>query len=272
MSKMTMQQKVLVIRKYFESYMKKAGLKSAILGMSGGIDSALIAALVSPVCKANGWNLIGVMLPSVTNKQEENVRAANICKHFCTSTFYHPIDDLVESFSRHLGLGDRPSVRIRRGNIKARTRMMFLYDYAASENGIVLSTDNYTELMLGFWTLHGDVGDLALIQNIWKMEVYEMTQSLASNLEDKDAAKALMDCFHAVPTDGLGITNSDLDQLGSDSYGKVDRVLQEYLSPGTPMAQKDKLILESPVIQRHVKSAFKRDNPHNMPLPKSWRD
>ncbi len=150
-------------------------------------------------------------------------------------------------------------MKLRQGNVKARTRMVYLYDLAQKYQGLVLSTDNYTEYLLGFWTLHGDVGDYGMIQNLWKTEVYAMSQYIIDNeLKTPERKKALQDCVDAVPTDGLGITSSDLEQLGAPSYNEVDKLLQEYIkSP----KNSDK---ENPVIRRHLNSAYKRNNPFNL--------
>ncbi|NOZ36435.1 MAG: hypothetical protein GXO80_14200, partial [Chlorobi bacterium] len=129
--------------------------------------------------------------------------------------------------------------------------------------GMVLSTDNYTELLLGFWTLHGDVGDYGMIQNLWKTEVYAMSRFLVNNLENKEQAKALDECIDAVPTDGLGITNSDLDQIGASSYEEVDKILIHYLKNPNDIS-----VLNLKVVQRKLASEFKRNNPYNIPRNK----
>lgn len=132
---------------------------------------------------------------------------------------------------------------IANGNLQARCRMMYLYDIASRYKGLVMSTDNQTEYQLGFWTIHGDVGDFDPIQDLWKTEVY----GLANYLQDHYKSKALealrndyketcdnykaMSCAiynscKLVPTDGLGISNSDLEQIGAKSYAEVDDILQ----------------------------------------------
>jgi NH3-dependent NAD+ synthetase len=150
----------------------------------------------------------------------------------------------------------------------------------------VLSTDNYTEYLLGFWTLHGDVGDLGLIQNLWKTEVYGLANYLRDEVEmlNKHSA-ALYECICATPTDGLGVSSSDLVQLypewereGLDAraaYRKVDELLQEWLYgdwyehvyaewPNRKTARYKELV-EHPVIRRHEATAYKRHNPYNLP-------
>lgn len=255
------------IQHHFEDYLSKYKIKSIIIGQSGGIDSALSTVIAKPVCDKLGVQLISRAITIVTNKPDEINRAERIGKYF---THNHKEINLSESFNllekfvaEDLKTVDKESIpyKIRMGNIKARTRMVYLYDLAQANKGMVMSTDNYTELLLGFWTLHGDVGDYGLIQNIWKTEVYAMARYLAAQMQNKDAAQALLDCVDATATDGLGITNSDLDQLQASTYNEVDLILIDYLrNPANHTS--DNL---HPVIERHIRSDYKRENPYNIP-------
>ena len=156
--------------------------------------------------------------------------------------------------------------RIASGNIKARTRMILLYDIAQRTRGMVLGTDNLTEYLLGFWTLHGDVGDYSPIQFLWKSEVYNLARWMCisdNSIVNESAAIALMDCVEATPTDGLGITSSDMESLagdGSVTYEQIDSTLQRVLkkkgavNPG----------LARRLADRHNRTHFKRNNPYNI--------
>ncbi len=257
------------IQSEFKQYLIDSKLQALIAGVSGGIDSALTVALAKPVCDELGIKLFCRSITISTNKPEEIARARHIGETFghdfkevnLSETFDKIIPDIIENYEET----DKNShaYKIRQGNIKARMRMMYLYDLAAKYRGMVLSTDNYTELLLGFWTLHGDVGDYGMIQNLWKTEVYAMSDYLISRLSDKEQAKALQSCVDAVPTDGLGITNSDLDQIGASSYAEVDEILIKYLKNPT-----DKNVLNHKVVQRKTASEFKRNNPYNIPRSK----
>jgi len=253
------------IRKKLGEYIEKNNLQSLIVGISGGIDSALCAVLAKEVCDELGIPLIGRSITIETNKPEEISRAASIGKHF-TNEFKEV--DLTEGFINLANMvsekeepefKDNIDYKIRRGNMKARTRMIYLYDLASKHKGMVLSTDNYTELLLGFWTLHGDVGDYGMVQNLWKTEIYAMSRYLAAIMEP-GPKKALMDCVEALPTDGLGITNSDLDQIKAASYDEVDHILLKLFEENGLEGFED-----HPVIRRKVASEFKRNNPYNIP-------
>jgi len=253
------------IRDIIKKYIIDNSIKSLVLGISGGIDSALCAVLAYDVCLELGIPLIGRSITIETNKAEEIERAAAIGKNFTTNFKEIDLTDVFKVMANQLTENDdlddpnAVSHKIRRGNMKARTRMMYLYDLAAKHKGMVLSTDNYTELLLGFWTLHGDVGDYGMVQNLWKTEIYGMSRFLASQMpnEKKDALES---CITAVATDGLGITRSDLDQIGAGTYEEVDQILLKLFDPQGPVN-----FMDHPVIKRKINSEFKRNNPYNIP-------
>jgi NAD+ synthetase len=233
------------------------------------MDSALVAVLAKPVCDELGVRLIGRGLSIETNKRDEVDRASAIGKAFCTE-FYQL--DLSASYNalKYLDALDESVVpnsdtkfhKIKFGNMKARTRMIYLYNLAYKTKGMVLSTDNYTEFNLGFSTIMGDWGDYGMIQQLWKTEVYDMGQWMVDNeFNSPDYKNALQSCIDAVATDGLGITNSDLDQLlpgwvGSsrDGYKEVDNILINYI-------YNNKGDKDNPVIIRYNKADFKRNWP-----------
>jgi len=257
------------IRHELKLYIQQWNLKSLVIGQSGGIDSALSTALAAPVCKELSIPLISRSITIVTNKPDERERAKKMGELFSSdfmeidlSELFYTIKDEIEEkpFDKQTETHD---YKIRIGNIKVRMRMVYLYNLAQRYKGLVISTDNYTELLLGFWTLHGDVGDYGMIQSLWKTEVFEMARYVALGLQDNMQTQALLSCVDAIPTDGLGITNSDLDQIKASTYAEVDNILIDYLRNG----QNSKYV-EHPVIHRHKNSEYKRNNPFNIPRNK----
>jgi len=244
MKKLDYKETIENLRILIKEYIIKANLKSLVLGISGGIDSALVAVLVKPVCDELDIPLIGRSITIDTNSVEEQSRAKAIGELFCTdfkeidlSQEFMILDDWDDDVPNN---DDNKAYKIRMGNIKARMRMIYLYNLASKFNGLVLSTDNMTELLLGFWTLHGDVGDYGLIQELWKTEVYDMSEWLANNELITSEKEALMSCINGDATDGLGISSTDLDQILPDwrnrhtstrsGYDEVDAILIDYLS------------------------------------------
>jgi NAD+ synthase len=252
------------IRSEIKHYIVKGNLKALVIGESGGIDSAICTVLAAPVCKDLGIKLIGRSITIETNKPDEIARGEAIGTNFCTDfkaiNLTNEYKTMFGALEYEVDTEDNLLFKLRKGNLKARMRMIYLFDLAQKHGGMVLSTDNYTELMLGFWTLHGDVGDYGMIQNLWKTEVYQLAKYLVeTELKNPAQKQALQQCIDAVPTDGLGITNSDLDQLGASNYDEVDKILKEYLAD-------DSKNIQHPVVQRHIKSAYKRANPYNIPI------
>jgi NAD+ synthetase len=297
-------------------YVTSNNLKAMVLGISGGIDSTVVAAICHEVSKKTDIPLIGRSLP-IKNKEDEfsvselvgeafcdEFKVFNLSNSYKASLFdlcadaglikdckgydWYWVSDLEELTGR---------TPIANGNLQARCRMKHLYDIASIRKGLVMSTDNQTEYQLGFWTIHGDVGDFDPIQDLWKTEVY----GLANYLQDHYKSKALealrndyketcdnykaMSCAiynscKLVPTDGLGISNSDLEQIGAKSYDEVDDILSRYipfkeyrqkhgepLHPHDEMAESDcwsQLCVRhgedvvNKVWSRHLASEFKR--------------
>jgi len=276
------------IRNALRAYILKHGTKALVLGVSGGIDSATCAALAWRVCEELNIPLIGQSITIVGNKENEINRARLIGSIFCTDFFEFDLTedfrDRIKSIAKRRDasiLDDSIKSKIRRGNLKARMRMEELYDTAQEKGGLVLSTDNLTEYFTGFWTLHGDVGDFGMIQNLWKGEVYNLAKWIVDNefdaetTEGVNAMNALKLCIDGTPTDGLGITNSDLEQLGVKDYQEADDKLKEYFkyqllieNPWNPDDDAKLAMREAenhPIIKRHLASEFKRNNPYNIP-------
>ncbi len=261
------------LRNELKQYLLNNNLKSIVLGISGGIDSALIAAISKPICDELNIPIIGRSLTIKTNKVDEINRSMNIGKNFCTdfnhldlSEDYDDIeyfDDIVDPIVDNTLNGKK----IRLGNIKARLRMIYLYNLASKNKGMVMSTDNYTEYLLGFWTICGDQGDYAQIQMLWKTEVYKLSQYIVDNELEGKVKLALQECINAVPTDGLGISNSDLEQIGASSYQEADKILYDYIVNKEKSIYKDHL-----VINRHIKSEFKRHIPIIIERPVLFRN
>ena len=152
-----------------------------------------------------------------------------------------------------MGLDDSMLSKLRQGNLKARMRMMLLYDLAQWRRGIVIATDNFTEYLTGFWTLHGDVGDYAPMLNLWKTEVFALAKHLLPECNEKQK-QALQLCIDAVPVDGLGISSCDCEQLGVQDYFEADKLFVRYFSG-------EKTLESHPLIKRYHQSHYKRNNP-----------
>lgn len=217
-----------------KEYLISNNLKAMILGISGGIDSTVCAAICHEVSKQTGIPLIGRSLPTKFNKNEETSTAYLVGKAFCDDFEVYSMGDIYEevenSFSWYESKSPTP---LSSGNIQARLRMIYLYNVACLHKGIVIDTDNLTEHNLGYWTVHGDVGDFNPIGGLWKTEVFKLAEYLIIRYninKENDKCLAVESSFKLKPTAGLGITNDDLEELGAESYEQVDAILQEILA------------------------------------------
>lgn len=239
-----------------KEYLISNNLKAMILGISGGIDSTVCAAVCHEVSKQTGIPLIGRSLPTTNNKTSEVSTADLVGKAFCNDYKTCPIDRFYHQFMIDIVHKETGSVRYRQneltggytidledclkfqthianGNIQARLRMIYLYNLASIYKGIVIDTDNLTEHNLGYWTVHGDVGDFNPIGGLWKTEVFKLAEYLIIRYninKENYQCLAVESSFKLKPTAGLGITNDDLEELGAESYEQVDAILQEILA------------------------------------------
>lgn len=258
-------------------YLKENDLKAMVLGISGGIDSTVVAAICRIVSNETHIPLIGVSLPCVTNQGCEVSTASVVGREFCDEFDEIPMEPCyktVSAFCECMPVKDHTS-KIAEGNIKARLRMIALYHIASLRHGIVMDTDNLTEFALGFFTIHGDQGDLSPISLLWKHEVYEFAQWLQDNVFH--GSKGLEMSMALEPTDGNGVSNSDMEQIAPNlTYGDVDIVLQQFIGTDN-VADKVRVInhlrgmqegmaLDVPykqesvesILSRHLSSEFKR--------------
>ena len=212
------------------SYVNKYHLESLILGISGGIDSTVIAALSKEVCKNTGCKLIGISLMTNTNQNDEVDAASLVGAEFCTEYQKCSIEEeykvLNAMCDRINGEGNPTS----RGNIKARMRMITLFDASAKNKGIVLSGANRTEIELGFRTLGGgSIAAISPLAGAWKHEVYGLASWMLKSIYPESAA--LKASIALTPTDGNGVqAGGDMAQIApGHTYEDVDDILMTYL-------------------------------------------
>lgn len=252
------------------AYREEAGVSTCVLGMSGGVDSALTASLF----KKAGWKVIGVTLPvhqdpSETERGVEAIRALGLDEHIHVdlTAAYDALLPLMNDSD--IVLDDGKATKIRRGNVRARLRMITLFNLAAKNRGLVGSTDNLSERQAGFWTLAGDIGNCAPIQSLtksWEVPALAVLNGVPAST------------VRATPTDGLGIDAGDEAQLGCSylEWDLIARAVGEAAQAGmTPDALAQALGISEPsdrakfdaVLSRMKATWFKRMDPVNLPHP-----
>ncbi len=204
-------------------YMKKCGFARAVVGLSGGIDSAVVAAIA---CDAVGPDkVLGVMMPSPYTEERSLRDAEKLARNLGISTWHVPISEIYETYRRALGYSskDAGEVSLAEENIQSRIRGNILMAISNREGAIVLSTGNKSELSVGYCTLYGDMaGGFALISDIPKKLVYRLAQY--ANRGGEKIPKAII---LRPPSAELKPHQADTDSL--PPYDVLDPIMRYYI-------------------------------------------
>jgi len=192
------------------------GFTKAVIGVSGGIDSATVLALT--VRALGRENVIALSLPyeSISTNASKS-DAQNLCSHFGVKMFTQSINGMVDGyFNTYLRVHDnRDDIYVRKGNVCARSRMIALMDWSKVVNGLVSENSNLSEYWLGYYTVGGDnIGSYAPILRHSKTEVFEMARAL-------DVPSTIV---NKTPSAELWGNQTDEKELGF-SYWDLDRVM-----------------------------------------------
>ncbi len=194
------------------NYFKKSGFEKAVIGVSGGVDSALTLKLA--VDALGHENVTGIMMPEKGISMEENhLHARTLCEFLKVDHHTIAINKFLTDF---LALPWKPN-QLAQINIKARVRMVVLYNFANTRNALVVGTSNKTELALGYGTKYGDLAaDLEVIGDLFKEEVYKLASYVG--LPDEFLTKA--------PSAELYSGQTDEEELGM-TYKEIDTILKQ---------------------------------------------
>ena len=199
---------------FIRNEISKAGVNGAVVGISGGIDSALAAALT---VKALGKDkVLGIHMPEPGLTSSEDSKDSKALADWLGIEFRTiDISGIISAFIVAVPQSESAD-KLCRGNLKARVRMSLLYFHANRMNRMVIGTGNKTEILLGYFTKYGDGGvDLEPIGGLYKTEVWELSRRLG--IPDPLITKK--------PSAGLWTGQTDEAELGI-SYVKVDKVLR----------------------------------------------
>lgn len=245
-------------------YIEKYNLKSIVIGLSGGIDSTVSAVICYLATKdIPGCTLIGRSLP-IKNEGGDTSIAKQLGEAICDDFAEVNMLPFYENFRSNFYTEEEESkaTKISDGNIMARLRMMYLYQLASLYKGIVIDTDNLSEHMLGFYTIHGDVGDYNVgIRYLYKHEIWELAKELTNWVPS--AKKAIEASCALDPTDG-NVGGTDMDQIAPGmTYGDVDSILAslESRSAYRDAIKEYGVDLVSNVEDRVVRNSYKDELP-----------
>jgi NAD+ synthase len=199
------------ITAFIARHVEAAGARGVVIGASGGLDSAVVAALA--VRALGKRNVVCVILPSPDSSPKDEAHARLSCKSLGLTPVVRPIGPLLSGFEK--ALAGKPSARVK-GNAKARSRMMLLYAEAQARGFLVCGTGNKSELLTGYFTKHGDGGvDLQPIGDLYKTQVRDLARHLA-------VPKPIVT---KPPSAGLHPGQTDEDDMGL-TYAQLDAILR----------------------------------------------
>ena len=245
-----------ILTGFIRDSIAKAGMSRAVIGLSGGIDSALSAYLAAAALGAE--NVLALRMPYKTSAASSMNDAQAVIEDLGLPHLTLAITDMAQPLIERF-----PDMnRLRRGNIMARLRMIALYDQSVAWGGLVMGTSNKTEFLLGYSTIYGDSGvALHPIADLYKCQVRQLARHLG-------VPRAILD---KPPSADLWVGQTDEDELGF-SYDEADQALMLLVDERFTVAEAaaegfDREFVES-IWQRVKANHYKRTMPNIAKLSK----
>lgn len=238
-----------------KDYFQKSGFKKAVLGLSGGLDSALVAALA---CEALGpENVLSVLMPSIYSSDHSLKDALDLVKHTGCEHRIIPIKDIANAFEVGLAesfAGKSPDTT--EENIQARTRGTLLMAMSNKFGHILLNTSNKSEAAVGYGTLYGDMaGSLSVIGDVYKTQAYQL-----ANYINRDREIIPVNTIVKPPSAELRPDQKDSDSL--PPYDTLDAILFQLVEMEKSASELIHLGFDEALVQRISKllnnAEFKR--------------
>ena len=228
---------------------KKAGFSKAVLGLSGGIDSALVAYLLRDALGKE--NVLAIMMPYKSSNPDSLNHAKLVIKDLGINSKTIEITDMIDAYFKN----EKEATSLRMGNKMARERMSILFDYSSKENALVVGTSNKTEIYLGYSTQFGDsacalnpIGDLYKT-NIWDLSRY---LKIPNELIEKKPSADLWE--GQTDEQEMGLTYKEADQV-------LYRMLEENKKVEEVLAEGFNKDLVDNIVRRMNRSEYKRRMP-----------
>jgi NAD+ synthase len=199
----------IILKKFIQTYVESSGCRGVVIGLSGGVDSAVTAVLCKEALGAQKVQCL--FLPDTTTPQIDKKHAQLFIKKFHLRCKEINISAFVERFQSSFGSSKRMTL----ANIKPRVRMILLYEYANDTNSLVCGTSNKSEILVGYFTKHGDGGvDFQPLGDLYKTQIYQLATYL----------KIPSVIVKKLPTAGLWLGQTDEKELQM-SYQTLDKIL-----------------------------------------------
>ena len=228
---------------------KKAGFSKAVLGLSGGIDSALVAYLLRDALGKE--NILAIMMPYKSSNPDSLNHAKLVIEDLKINSKTIEITDMIDAYFKN----EEEATSLRMGNKMARERMSILFDYSSKENALVVGTSNKTEIYLGYSTQFGDsacalnpIGDLYKT-NIWDLSRY---LKIPNELIEKKPSADLWE--GQTDEQEMGLTYKEADQV-------LYRMLEENKTVEEVLGEGFNKDLVDNIVRRMNRSEYKRRMP-----------
>ena len=235
--------------KFLRENFKKAGFSKAVLGLSGGIDSALVAYLLRDALGKE--NVLAIMMPYKSSNPDSLNHAKLVIEDLKINSKTIEITDMIDAYFKN----EKEASSLRMGNKMARERMSILFDYSSKENALVVGTSNKTEIYLGYSTQFGDsacalnpIGDLYKT-NIWDLSRY---LKIPNELIEKKPSADLWE--GQTDEQEMGLTYKEADQV-------LYRMLEENKTVKEILAEGFSKDLVDNILKRMNRSEYKRRMP-----------
>jgi len=216
------------ITRFIKDYVLKSKAKGIVLGLSGGIDSSTVAALSAKAIGGN--NVLGLMLPEKETYNPKDIEHAKIiAEKFGLKTEIIDITPVLEAFRKSMQIFDDKD-RLCKGNLKARTRMVYLYYYANRLSLIVCGSSDKSETMIGYFTKWGDVAaDISPIMDLYKTQVKKLARHIGipKEIVEKPPSPTLWPGQTAEEELGLKYETLDLILYGLEHFMKTDEIAEQ---------------------------------------------
>ncbi|MCW4023942.1 MAG: NAD+ synthase [Candidatus Bathyarchaeota archaeon] len=217
---------------FIKQYVKNCGASGIVIGLSGGIDSGVIAALSS--LAIGGEHVIGLMLPEKETFNQNDIDDAQlVADKYGIKTQTCDITPVLESFYNAI-IGFDITDRLCKGNIKARTRMTYLYYFANKNNFVVCGSSDKSETMMGYFTKWGDgASDIAPIMDLYKTQVRKLAEHLGfpAELYTKPSTPSLWPKQLAEEEIGIKYETLDLILFGLERFMTTGDIAEQLNAP-----------------------------------------